>query len=179
MTTHREKIPRFRCGYFWPCVCVCLCLGQVGWFSKCAWLFPSNLDDATSHGKIPHFCCGYFRLMCATQRDRRVMWKFRIFVVAISGLCVCVCVCVCMYCNMQHDRVMWNFHAFIVAISGLCVYLFALLFVWTGLGQPWDARQLWVFLNLNWMCSLLPVATFCNFNFWILLRNKWILNWIK
>ena len=162
-------------------VCVCLCLGQAGRFSKCARLFPSNLDDATSSWENSVFLLWLSPAYVCVRRDATgVMWKFRIFVAAISGLCVCVCVCVCvcMCCDVRRDRVVWKFYAFIVAISAY-VCLFALLFVWTGPGWLRGARQLWVFPNLNWMCSLLPVATFCNFNFWILLRNKWILNWTK
>ena len=88
-------------------VCVCLCLGQAGWFSKCTWLFPFELgwcnkswEDSAffvaaiaslcvcatrrdrSRVKIPHFCCGYFWLVC---------------------VCVCVCVYMCYdtWCNSR------------------------------------------------------------------------------
>ena len=128
-------------------VCVCLCLGQAGQFSKCVWL----LDDATSCGKIPCFCCSYFRLMCVQHDVTGVVWKFCIFRCGYFWLmCVYVCVYICMCCDAWHDRVVWKFHAFIAAISSLYMCLFALLFVWTRLGRLWGACQ----SELN-----LPVAT--------------------
>ena len=107
MTTHREKIPRFRCGYFRPCVCVPL-FGPGGLVFKVhtvisvrTWMMQQVMGKfrvfvaaiaglcvcATqcdrSRVKIPHFRCGYFRLVC-----------------------VCVCMCVCIYvlrCTMRQS----------------------------------------------------------------------------
>ena len=94
MTTHREKIPRFRCGYFRPCVCVPL-FGPGGPVFKVRMV-----------------------ISVQTWMMQQVMGKFRVFVAAIAGLCVCatrrdrsrvkiphfrcgyfqlVCVCVCVY----------------------------------------------------------------------------------
>ena len=134
-------------------VCVYLCLGQAGRFSKCARLFPFKLgwwcnksweNSAFLLRLLPAYVC--------VQHDMTgVMWKFRIFIAAISGLCVCVFVYVCVYvCAATCDAtVVWKFCAFIAAISGLCVCLFALLCVWTGPGRLWGARQLRVFPNLK------------------------------
>ena len=101
MTTHREKIPRFRCGYFRPCVCVPL-------------FRPGGLVFKV-HAVIS----------VRTWMMQQVMGKFRVFVAAIAGLCVCATrrdrsrvkiphfccgsfrlVCVCMYvlrCAMQQS----------------------------------------------------------------------------
>ena len=139
-------------------VCVCLCLGQVGWFSKYTWLFPFELgwcnklweDSAFLLWLLPAYVC----VWCDVTG---VVWKFRIFVAAISGLCVCMYVRVYVCAAMHDTTVIWKFRAFIAAISSLCVCLFALLCVWTGPGQLWGAHQLRVFLNLN--LNVFPVAS--------------------
>ena len=79
----RVKIPRFRCGYFrLVCVCVCVyvCLCVCVCVCVCA---------VTRHSRVKILCfhCGYFRLMCLWG----VVWKFRVFIAAISGLHVCSC----------------------------------------------------------------------------------------
>ena len=104
MTTHHEKIPRFRCGYFRPCVCVPL-FGPGGPVFKCAQLFPFELDDATSRGKIPCFCCGYFWLMCVCNATRQESCENSAFSLRLfpACMCVCVCVCVCMCCDARCD----------------------------------------------------------------------------
>ena len=88
MTTHCVKIPRFHCSYFRPCVpCLFVWARQAGFY------FILYFNVPQSHAQ--------FR-----------MWKFCVFVAAISGVCVCydacensafslqlfpayVCVCVC------------------------------------------------------------------------------------
>ena len=65
MTTHREKIPRFRCGYFQPCVCVPL-------FGPGRPVFKVRTV-----------------ISVRTWMMQQVVGRFRIFVVAIAGLCVC------------------------------------------------------------------------------------------
>ena len=64
MTTHREKILRFRCGYFRPCVCVPL-FGPGGPVFKLRTV-----------------------ISVRTWMMQQVVGKFRIFVAAIAGLCV-------------------------------------------------------------------------------------------
>ena len=105
MTTHHAKIPRFHCSYFRPCVCVplfgpggpvfkvCMVISvELGWCNKFLGKFrifvvaiSSLCVCATwrdrSHVKIPHFHCGYFRLVC-----------------------VCVCMCVCIYVLQRATR---------------------------------------------------------------------------
>ena len=96
MTTHREKIPRFCCGYFRPCVCVPL-FGPGRPVFKCAQLFPFELDDATSRGKIPRFCCGYFRLVCVCvcmyvlRRAMRQSCENSVLSLRLFPAYVCIC----------------------------------------------------------------------------------------
>ena len=163
-------------------VCVCLCLGQVGQFSKCTRLFLFKLGWCNKSWKDSIFLLRLLlAYVCVRCNSTGVMWKFCIFVVAISSLCVCVCVCmcVCMYvmrCTTRQscENSMLSLRLF---LAYMCVCLLCFVF-----GPGWAGFEVLVncgyFRIWNWMCSL-PVATFCNFNFWILLRNKWILNWIK
>ena len=103
MTTHHGKIPHFCCSYFWPCVCVPL-FGPGGPVFKVhmvisvwTWICNKSWENSVFLlWLLPAYVC--------VQRDvTGVMWKFCIFVVAISGLCVCICVCVCMCCDVQCD----------------------------------------------------------------------------
>ena len=127
-------------------VCVYLCLGQAGRFSKCAQLFPFKLGWCNKSWENSAFLLRLLPAYVCVRRDTTgVVWKFRIFVAAISGLCVCVYVCAA----TRDTTVVWKFRAFIAAISGLCVCLFALLCVWTGPGWLWGACQLRVFPNLK------------------------------
>ena len=96
MTTHREKIPHFRCGYFQPCVCAFVWARRAG-FQSAHSDFRSNLDDVTSRGKIPCFCCGYCRLMCVCDATRQESCENSAFSLRLFLACVCVCVCVCVY----------------------------------------------------------------------------------
>ena len=94
ITTHHEKILRFHCSYFRPCVCVPL-FGPGGPIFKV-----------------------HTVISIQTWMMQQVVGRFHIFVAAIAGLCVCamqlnrshvkiphfrcgyfqlVCVCVCMY----------------------------------------------------------------------------------
>ena len=92
-------------------VCVCLCLGQAGWFSKCARLFPFELGWWRNKlWENSAFLLWLLLAYVCVRRDATgVVWKFRIFVAAISSLCVCVCVCVCVYvcvymcCDARHN----------------------------------------------------------------------------
>ena len=135
MTTHCEKIPRFRCGYFRPCVCVPL-FGPGGpVFKVCAvisvrtWMMQQVVGKfrvfvvaiaglcvcATrrdrSRVKIPHFCCGYFRLVC-----------------------VCVCMCVCMYVLRRATRQSCENSVLSLRLFPAFVCVCLLCFVF-GLGQ--------------------------------------------
>ena len=131
------------------CVCAFVWARRAG-FQSAHGYFHSNLDDATSCGKIPHFLLRLLpAYVCVRRNATGVVWKFRIFVAAISGLCVCVYVCVYICATTRDATVVWKFCAFIAAISSLCVCLFALLCVWTGPGRLWGAHQLQVFLNLK------------------------------
>ena len=176
MTTHCEKIPHFCCGYFWPCVCVPL-FGPGGPVFKVRMV-----------------------ISVQTWMMQQVVGRFRVFVVAIAGLCVCatrrnrscvkilhfrcsyfrlVCVCVCMYVLRRTMRQSCENSVLSLRLFPAYVCVCLLCFVFgpgrAGFEVLVNCRH---FRIWNWMCSL-PVATFCNFNFWILLRNKWILNWIK
>ena len=135
MTTHREKIPRFCCSYFRPYVCVPL-FGPGGPVFKVrmvisarTWMMQQVVGKfrvfvaaiaglcvcATrrdrSRVKIPHFRCGYFRLVCVC-------------------VCVCVCMCVCMYVLQRATQQscensvlpLWLFPAYV------CVYLLCFVF---------------------------------------------------
>ena len=95
MTTHREKIPRFRCGYFRPCAFV-----WAGWagFQCDVWLFPEcvlSLNRASfwcerCHVKIPHFRRGYFRTVCVCcvrqwcENSTFALWLFPACVVVLA-----------------------------------------------------------------------------------------------
>ena len=65
MITHREKIPRFCCSYFQPCVCVPL-FGPGGLVFKVRMV-----------------------ISIQTWMMQQVVGRFCIFVAAIASLCVC------------------------------------------------------------------------------------------
>ena len=162
ITTHREKILHFRCGYFRPCVCVPL-FGPGGPVFKVrmvisvwTWMMQQVV------GKFCVFVAAIAGLcVCATWRDRSCVkiLHFRCGYFWLVCVCVCVCMCVCMYVlrratwQLCENSVLslWLFPAYVY------VCLFALLCVWTGPGRLWGAHQLWVFLNLK--LNVFPVAS--------------------
>ena len=110
MTTYCAKIPRFRCGYFrpWPCVPL---FGPGGPFSKCTGvvrnstcllqLFPNLVCAAMMRQSCENSAFLLWLFPAYVCDTTGVMWKFRIFVAAISSLCVCVYVCAV----MRHSHV--------------------------------------------------------------------------
>ena len=161
---------------------VCLCLGRVGRFSKCAGvvrnstcllrLFPNLVCAAWQSCENSVFLLRLFPAYVCNATG--VVWKFHVFVAAISGLYVCVsvyvCVCVCVCAVTQHSHVKIPcFHCGYFQLMCLCVTrqescensVFSLRLlspaymcaVWTGPGQLQGAHlncgnfQIW-----NWMC---------------------------
>ena len=192
MTTYYAKILRFRCGYFWlwPCVLCAFAWARRAGFQSvqesckiprvCCSYFRTWYVLRDNRVKIPCFCCGYFQLMCVMWQElcENSMFSLRLFLAYICVclcmcvfVCVCVCVCVCM---PWHDTVVWKFCVFIAAISGLHVCSCAFCLDRSRLASRCTS-ELWEFPNLK--LNVLPQLSFCNF--WVLLRNKWILNWIQ
>ena len=116
-------------------VCVPL-FGPGGPVFKCAQLFPFELDDATSRGKIPRFCCGYFRLMCVCDATRQESCENSAFSLRLfpACVCVCVCVCVCMYVLRRAMRQSCENSVLSLRLfpAYVCIYLLCFLF---GLGR--------------------------------------------
>ena len=163
MTTYPAKIPRFRCSYFrlWPCVPL---------FGPGGPVFKVRRSRAKFHVFVA--VISELGMCCAT-----IVWKFRVFVAAISGLCVrrdrsrvkiprfrcgyfrlvcvCVCVCVCLcvcLCMCRDATQSCENSVFSLRLSP--AYMCALvLFVWTGPGRLQGAHlncgnfRIW-----NWMC---------------------------
>ena len=56
--------------------------------------------DCDNRVKIPRFCCGYFRLMCATRQEscENSAFSLRLFPACVCvSVYVCICVCVSVY----------------------------------------------------------------------------------
>ena len=89
-------------------------------------------DDATSHVKIPHFCCSYFWLMCVCDTTQQELCGNSVFSLWLFPAYMCVCVCMC----MAHDTTescensvfsLWLFLAYVCVCLLLCF-----LFDWAG-----------------------------------------------